>query len=179
MVNLKIETVPVESIRPTKWNPNSLQLKKYNHLKREIVRVGIVRPIITNLAGDIINGEHRWRAAREMGFPEVPIIRLDVDETTAKTLSVNLNAIHGEMDHDKLAMLVAGLDIVFPKDDLMEILNYTEKDMAALMEGTERDKGSLAPLPSGPKPVPPIDEDMGEGACQCPKCGYKFDEEDE
>lgn len=179
MAALKIEVVPVESIRPMDWNPNSLPLKKYNHLKREIVRVGIVRPIITNLAGDIINGEHRWRAAREMGFSEVPIVRLDVDEATAKTLSVNLNAIHGEMDQDKLAMLVAGLEVVFPKDDLLEILDYTEQDMAKLLDSTNRDKGALRELPPGPKPNPPLeDKPLEEGWCQCPSCGYRFEEED-
>lgn len=182
---LKIEWVPIESLRPSKWNPNVLPLRKYNHLKRELARVGFARPIITNLAGDIINGEHRWRGGREMGFAEVPVVKLDVDETTAKTLSVNLNSIHGEMDHDKLALLVSGLEITFPKDQLMEILDYTDQEMTKLLDSTERDKGALPRLPGGPKPQPPMASEDPEGGdgdgqggewCECPKCGHKFQE---
>lgn len=173
---LKIETVLLETLHPAKWNPNSLPLKKYNHLKREIVRVGIVRPILVMMDGTIINGEHRWRAAREMGFSEVPICRLDVDEATAKTLSVNLNAIHGEMDQDKLAMVIAGLEIDFPKDDLLEILDYTEKDLAKVMESSSRDMDKPKEPPK-PKPIEPLLPDAPEGMCQCPNCGYQFEEE--
>jgi len=157
---IEIEVVPIGSVRPNEWNPNVLPSRRYAHLRKELVRVGFAAPLVVSRDGTIINGEHRWRAAGEEGFSEVPVVRLDVDEATAKTISLNLNSIHGEFDKARLAMLVAGLEIDIPKDDLLEILDYTDREMAALMD-----------------PPPPKDKAGGGGAgeeCECPRCGHRF-----
>lgn len=158
---IEVEWVPVGDLRENGWNPNVLPSRKFAHLRKELVRVGFARPIVASRDGSIINGEHRWRAAREEGFAEVPVVRLDVDEATAKTISLNLNSIHGEFDRTKLALVLAGLEIDIPKDDLLEILDYTDREMAVLLDPDIR-KGYA----SG----------GGGGAeeCECPRCGHRF-----
>jgi len=157
---IRVEWVPVGSIRENGWNPNVLSSRKYAHLRKELIRVGFVAPIVVSRDGSIINGEHRWRAAKEEGFSDVPVVRLDVDEITAKTISLNLNSIHGEFDRSKLALALAGMEIDIPKDDLLNALDYTDREMAVIMD------------PSLNKEAGGGGGDSGE--CECPRCGHKF-----
>lgn len=164
-MKIAVEWVPVGDVRENGWNPNVLPSRKFNHLRKELVRVGFAVPIVVSRDGSIINGEHRWRAAREEGFSEVPVVRLDVDEETAKTMSLNLNSIHGEFDRTKLALLVSGLEIDIPQDDLLDILDYTDREMACLLDPEIGKRGSQ----SG----------GGEAAeCECPRCGHRFVEKE-
>jgi ParB-like chromosome segregation protein Spo0J len=158
---IEVEWVAIGTLKPNEWNPNVLSGRKFEHLQKELMRVGFAAPIVVSKEGTIINGEHRWRAAREQALGQVPVVRLDVDEATAKTLTMNLNSIHGQFDKTKLAMLVAGLEIDVPKDDLLEILDMTDKEMADLLDDSD-----------GPERPP-----GGKSAeCECPRCGHKFEE---
>lgn len=56
-------------------------------------------PIITNTQGVIADGEHRWRAAQEIGLTEVPVKQYAINEPTRRLWRRELNKIHGE--HDK------------------------------------------------------------------------------
>jgi hypothetical protein len=82
----------------------------------------------------IIDGEHRWTVARELGFTHGPVVFLDgITEARAKALTIAMNNRRGEFDDALLAELVQSiqaeidaanlaLDLALADDDLMKML---------------------------------------------------------
>ena len=79
-------------------NPNIMSDKAFASLKRNIERYGFLIPVITNKDFKIADGFHRWKAARELGLTEVPVIALDIDEVDRRMLRQILNKLRGEHD---------------------------------------------------------------------------------
>ncbi len=87
---LKLSDIEPMSGQPRKsFDPESLAA-----LARSIEEHGILQPIIVRenplLEGtyEIIAGERRWRAARDIGLSEVPVIILDADDLKAAQLAL-------------------------------------------------------------------------------------------
>lgn len=79
--------------------------------------------------GHVLAGNHRLRAARQLGMAEVPVLWVDVDDHLAKRILVadNRASDFGYFDEDQLLALLAGQS----PDDLSAML-YTEADLAML-----------------------------------------------
>jgi len=80
-----VTMLPIDVIRPNTLNPNQMSSDQVAALQREVERLGgLAKPIVVCAVDDgyeIIDGEHSWRAAREVGFEEVPCeIRDYVDD---------------------------------------------------------------------------------------------------
>jgi len=115
------------------YNPNEMVDSIYNHLKQEIQRVGFIDPVSVRKTRDgkleIIDGEHRWRAALDLGMKEIPVIILDMDESEAKIQTINLNIIKGEFNPIKYAKLLTDLEIKYQEDDLLKYLNMSKSEL--------------------------------------------------
>jgi ParB family chromosome partitioning protein len=115
------------------YNPNEMVDSIYNHLKQEIQRVGFIDPVSVRKTKDgrleIIDGEHRWRAALELGMKEIPVIILDMDESEARIQTINLNLIKGEFNPIKYAKLLTDLEIKYQEDDLLKYLNMSKTEL--------------------------------------------------
>ncbi len=88
-----VTTLPIEKVRPNQAQPR----KQFNEESladlTESVRLhGILQPINVRLMASgyyqIISGERRWRAAREAGLEEVPVIVLEADDRKAMELGL-------------------------------------------------------------------------------------------
>lgn len=75
-LNLKIEYVPIDSIKPYTGNAKLHPPEQIEQIKESIRRVGFRDPIGV-WHGEIVEGHGRHQAAQELGMTEVPIIRLD------------------------------------------------------------------------------------------------------
>lgn len=93
-----VELVNVNSLKSDGKNPNQMTTKQRSALKENIKRYGFLVPIITNRDLVIADGEHRLEAAKDLGMPEVPVIRLDVDEVDRRLLRQVMNKLRGEHD---------------------------------------------------------------------------------
>jgi DNA modification methylase len=71
---------------------------------------GPVEPAVINQDGTIIGGHMRIAAAKQLGWTEFPVVRVELSDGKAKLLNLALNRIHGEWDEDKLAELLYELD---------------------------------------------------------------------
>ena len=70
---------------------------EYQELRDSIQAVGIQVPIIVGVKGEIIDGEHRVRACRELGITDIPrLVRTFASEAerTAFIIQVNLARRH-------------------------------------------------------------------------------------
>src|SRR3990167_3334570 len=81
---LRIEYVPVESIHPNEYNPNRQSEHDFELLQRSMKDDGFTQPIIVqknpdgSSSGIIVDGEHRWKAAKAIGYKEIPVVFVDM-----------------------------------------------------------------------------------------------------
>lgn len=152
----KAQEWPVGQLRPNPWNPNVQSPFMFEREKRSIVTFGFVDPITIRevcegdaVVGEIIDGEHRWRAATELGFVVVPVQNLGVvDDVTAKALTDLLNSLSGKPDARKQADLIASL--LDARDDLRDVLPYQQGQLDEILSTREFDWESLsADRPAG------------------------------
>jgi ParB/RepB/Spo0J family partition protein len=118
-----------KEIKENKYNPNEMTDSIMEHLVKEIKRIGFLQPILINKNKVIIDGEHRWKAAKEVGLKEIPCIQVDMDEKDAKLTTVNMNQIKGEINPVKFAELLKSLDTDFNSKELSDLLNISEMEI--------------------------------------------------
>lgn len=148
MSGLEIIYIDPAKLRENSWNPNSMSDEMFRKEVESIKEFGFVNPITVrpwqyekpgkpgNISGythEIINGEHRRRAAEELGLKLIPCVVLDVDDTVAKQLTVVLNDIHGEPNTERLASLVRDLSARRSVLDLERILPYRREKLAEMI----------------------------------------------
>lgn len=97
----RIEWLPAVALRANDWNPNRVMTPELELLKRNLLAIGWVQPVIANTDLLVIDGFHRWRltqddaevAARWGGL--LPVTRLDVGDDEAMALTVRMNRAKG------------------------------------------------------------------------------------
>lgn len=72
----KLRWLPVSSLQPNPHNPNRMTAKNFNAYVREAERLGnLPKPTIVRSLEDkkfgIVDGEHGWRAAKQLGFEKI------------------------------------------------------------------------------------------------------------
>jgi len=113
--------------------------------------------------GAIITGEHRWRAARTLGEPTVPVLWADVDDDRAARIRLadNRTARLGRDDETALAALLT--DLATTPGGLTGT-GYDGDDLDQLIQDLNTDP---PPLPDPPEPK------AGGPPFVCPKCGWE------
>ena len=94
--------IGVHQLAPNSWNPNVQDEATFRRELASIRRFGFVDPIVCrHLSGEmyeIIDGEHRWKAAKDEGLTEIGVNVLHgLSDTAARKLTLQLN-IHGQAD---------------------------------------------------------------------------------
>jgi len=92
------ELVDVDKLCVDQANPNRMSARQFEALKKSIQRWGFVVPIITNKEYLVADGEHRLRAAKELGIKQVSVVRLPVDDVDRRMIRQVMNKIRGEHD---------------------------------------------------------------------------------
>ena len=112
-MKLKIEYVDINSIKPYENNAKQHPPEQIEQIKKSIEKFGMDDPIgVWN--NEIVEGHGRLMACKELGYTEVPIIRLDHltnEERKAYTLA-----------HNKLTMN-SDFDLEILNNELEDILN--------------------------------------------------------
>lgn len=120
------ELVDVDALRVDGQNPNVQSARQFKALKESIKRYGFAVPIITNRDLLVADGEHRLKAAKELGFKQVSVVRLPVDEVDRRLIRQVMNKLRGEhdlfMDAEEYYRIVCGDQ----RDLLKALLNETD-----------------------------------------------------
>lgn len=123
----------IEHVRPNEWNPNSMTAGMKAALKANIERVGFVQPILVRDLDDgyeIVDGEHRYQAAVELGYKTVPVIFVDATDGEARAQTIAMNRLRGTMEPADLARLIRevesdGIDLA----ELARFSGYTHDEL--------------------------------------------------
>jgi len=106
---------PIDMIEPNSYNVNSMTPEEFKSLKESIktTKGELLRNNPLKLYHDklnekyvIIDGEHRWRACKELGFKTIPAEIEVVNLEDAKRLNVVLSKNRGKIDYFKLSKLL-------------------------------------------------------------------------
>ena len=135
LLNLKIDKIVTNSNQPRKYFDNG----KMSELKDSIKNSGLLQPItvrkISNGKYEIVAGERRYRACRELGMESIPVIEMNVGDARGYELSVleniqreNLNPIE-EAESYLMLMEVYG----YTQEKLSEKLGNTRSSVSNKM----------------------------------------------
>lgn len=128
------EWVETSSLKSDGKNPNVMSQNRFDALKASLKKYGWLAPIITNEDLLIADGEHRWKAAQELGMEKVKIIRLPVKDVDRRLLRQVLNKVRGE--HDSL-LDREEFRIIFGEqreDDLRELLGLSNREYGSILD---------------------------------------------
>ena len=134
MEKLTIEYVDINSVKPYKGNAKLHPREQIEQIKESIDKFGMDDPIGV-WQNEIVEGHGRLIACQELGYTEIPIIRLDHltdEERRAYTLAHNKLTMNSDFDIDILNdelmkfetidMGVFGFDISQNLDDLDDLI---------------------------------------------------------
>ena len=135
LLNLKIDKIVTNNNQPRKYFDNG----KMSELKDSIKNSGLLQPItvrkISNGKYEIVAGERRYRACRELGMESIPVIEINVGDARGYELSVleniqreNLNPIE-EAESYLMLMEVYG----YTQEKLSEKLGKTRSSVSNKM----------------------------------------------
>jgi len=137
-----IQMVETELLKPNDYNPNLMTDEQFQSLVEDFKENGFVgQPIIVNDKNEIIDGEHRWRCAKFLGFEKVPVVIFNPkDAEHQKILTIGWNAKRGEMSPLKLAGLISELNQKYTLEELSSKLGFSAnqlKDTLAMTQVTK------------------------------------------
>ncbi len=121
---LKVEYLPIDALKPNKYNPNRQSEHDFELLCRSIEEDGFTQPIVA-LKKDkvIVDGEHRWRAATTLGFKEIPVVLVDMTPEQARISTLRHNRARGSEDIELSASVLRDLQelgaLEWAQDSLM------------------------------------------------------------
>ena len=85
--------LPVDALRPGKYQPRrGMDADKLTELSESIKAQGVIQPIVVRQLPDrtfeIIAGERRWRASKQAGLAEIPVVVREVDDRTVVAMAL-------------------------------------------------------------------------------------------
>ncbi len=122
----QVSRLPLHDIEPDKDQPRkSFDADALSELAKSIEEHGVIQPIVVrpNPTGGyrIIAGERRWRAARQAGLRDVPVLVKDVSDSEAMELALIENLQREDLDPVEEALGYRRL---------MDVCGYTQEKAA-------------------------------------------------
>ena len=135
---MNINVVNIDTLIPAEYNPR-IELEpgmpEYEKLKNSIQEFGYVEPIIVNdRTGKVIGGHQRINVLKDLGYKEVEVVHVDLDDAHEKALNVALNKISGNWDAEKLEDLLRDINLNTDLD--IEFTGFDNDELATIFGGS-------------------------------------------
>lgn len=136
--------LPVADIDYLPGNPNRMGDAEFNLLCEGLEETGEVPPIFVGRMPDgrliAIDGNHRLKAVRLLGWPEIPAYVTDVeDEDIALIRATRMNMVKGEIQRDEFSTIWNRLMARMDKPEAMRTLGVvSERDLSKLLKQAKR-----------------------------------------
>lgn len=132
--------VDIDRIEPNDYNPNDMEAELFEAIVEQVKDEGMNQPILCRENPDkegfflIVDGEHRWKAAKIAGKKLIAIVVVAFDPTTAKVRTLSMNHLRGQNIPIKLARLLVDLHKVYSAADIRKMTGIGEKDQQSVLE---------------------------------------------
>lgn len=157
-MEIKVEYVPVDSIKPYEGNAKEHPQEQIEQIKQSIKEFGFNDPCAV-WNGEIVEGHGRYEAAKQLGYTEIPVIRLDGltdEQRRAYGLIHNQLTMNSGFDAEALEAELASISDI----DMSIYAFDMDEEVTQTIRGSEE--------------VSLEDFDDDKFSCTCPQCGFKF-----
>src|SRR6056297_549085 len=138
-------TVAVDALETDGDNPNEMTDEQFGLLCDRMRQNGwLGGPIVTDTDGLIADGEHRWRAAQDIGLGEVPVRQYNIDDAERRLWRQELNKIHGEHDSKRDALEYDYLLDAGKSDEIQALTDAAGEDLDELLAEIKMDQSKPA-----------------------------------
>ena len=131
LMNLRLER-----LQDAPWNPNRMDDVTLKRLIESMTRFGMVQNLVVRPIGEgdyeVLSGNQRLQALKELGYAKAPCVVVEVDDVHARLLAQALNRIQGEDDLGLKAELVREILESLPKEEVLSLLPETTESLQAL-----------------------------------------------
>ena len=139
---LELSDIPIANLRPSPRKIRKLDPAHVREVASSISTLGFCEPLLVGRDNEIIHGEVRYEAAKQLGLDRLPCVRighLNPEEQRVLRLAVNRLAEKGEWDLDALKfefdeLIVTGAPIEIAGFSLAEIDHVVLGDDAEGLE---------------------------------------------
>jgi len=129
-----VTTVAPDELSVDGDNPNEQSDEMFGLLCDNMRQNGwLGNHIIADTDGVIADGEHRWRAAQEIGLEEVPVKFYDIDDSDRRLWRQELNKISGEHDDKRDALEYDYLLDAGKSDEVHDLVDAADEDLDELL----------------------------------------------
>jgi ParB/RepB/Spo0J family partition protein len=133
--SLKVEDVHVDLVVPNPDNINEMDEKTFGFLLENIKEVGLIDPIQVIPIQDgkyfLMGGEHRWKAAKQLGYNYVPAVILTdtrwTDSDYTDLISFRMNVLRGTQQPEKFLKVYDRMATKFGQEKLQEVFQIADK----------------------------------------------------
>ena len=168
MAELKVVWIPVGEITPYEGNARKHGKKDVEAIRQSIEADGFNDPLaVWGERNIIVEGHGRLMAAKELGMKTLPCIRLDhLTDEQRREYAIRHNRA-AEFSTWDFALL----------EEEMAQLEMEGVDMSGLDFQLDRGQGEVQEI-SGAGATEYGEEDFGDDKfeCECPNCGFRFNE---
>lgn len=135
---LKIEWVSPDKLKPNWYNPNRQSEHEFELLIKSMTEDGFTQPVIAlRVDGTIVDGEHRWRAAQVVGYPEIPVVFVDMSPEQMRISTLRHNRARGSEDMELVAKVMRELRDLGAMDWAKDSLMVDGAELRHLFEEVE------------------------------------------
>lgn len=146
-VKLRVQRVKIDSIRPHPDNPRRGSLPA---IRQSLQANGQYRPLIVQQStGLIIGGNHTWKAAKDLGWGDIEVVYLDVDDQGAKRIMLSDNRTNDLASYDTEALAAVLSSIDQPSIGT----GYDDADVKAIIAAIEASEPDVAALTAAVRPT--------------------------
>ena len=142
----QIVNLPLGQLREAPWNANQMDPVLLDKLKRSVQRFGLVGVLVVRPVGDdiyeVLSGNQRLQALRELGAESVPCVVLAMDDAEARLLAQTLNRLHGSDDLGLKAALLESVLQELSQEDVLSLLPESTASLQALGSLSQEDLAS-------------------------------------
>jgi len=131
---LKVEYVTPDKVRPNEYNPNRQNEEDFELLLMSMRDDGFTQPIICQQDGTIVDGEHRWRAAVELGYEKLPVVYVNMTPEQMRISTLRHNRARGTEDIDLTAALLRDLRELGALDWAAKGLNLRDDEIQRIID---------------------------------------------
>jgi ParB/RepB/Spo0J family partition protein len=141
---LEIVYAPLTAIAPNSYNPNRQSDADFELLLRSITEDGFTQPIVAVRTEDpelakkhpytIVDGEHRWRAASQLGMTEVPLAVVPMTLAQARIATLRHNRARGSEDIELATEVLRDLEKLGALDWAQDSLQLSDDELNRLLE---------------------------------------------
>jgi len=143
-----METIEIDIGRlvEAEWNANRVSPGRLEKIRRSIQEFGLVENLVARPHPqqadrfEVLSGNHRLRLLSELGFEQLPVVVVELDDARARLLAQTLNRTRGVDDPTKYAQLLERVLAELAVDEVTALLPETEATIDAVL----RDFGSTS-----------------------------------